>query len=517
VEYTVVSQDGNSSKIYRVTVTAAPNNAKEISAFSFDGIDTSSIISAGPNAAGKYPIVVTVPQSTVLSSLIPRITHTGVSITGLGVALSTTATVLGSASNFSNAYISASLVVPAEYTVTAQDGTAKTYAVTVRTTDPADDPRITGFYFTDPLAVGAIDQDSNTITLRVPSNTNRNGLKPTVYFSGASVSPGSGGAVNFTGPVTYTVTGFSGKTRSYVVTVAATPSSAKDITRFKFPGIPNGETVIGAVPNSDGTYPISVWVPAGTPLGNLAPDIAYTGGSITPAGGKPLNFNGPQTFTVTAEDVSAKTYTVTVGTHSGATKLISSLVFEEVPLSAGSPVRAAAAVDQSAYTITAEVPYTADLTNLAPTLTYIGRSVAGPSGGDRTANPFTDTGRNFTGDQIYTVKDQAGASQSYTVRVIRRSSVRVDFTGDRDTAVIKSNALDQSTGVIKFEVNTANVDPPYDWYLDGVKQGASGATFNLVVGDGSLAPGRHEVMVSGKKNGLHYTGKSSFTVSGVGS
>jgi hypothetical protein len=110
-----------------------------------------------------------------------------------------------------------------------------------------DDIEITGFYFTNPLAVGAVNQDINTITVQVPSRTNTANLVPTVYFRGMSIRPGSGAANDFSGPVVYTVTGRNGKTRSYMVTVNNTASSTKDITRFDFSGIGDTETVIGAV------------------------------------------------------------------------------------------------------------------------------------------------------------------------------------------------------------------------------------------------------------------------------
>jgi hypothetical protein len=509
VDYTVNAADGTAAKTYRVRVTAALNNAKEISAFSFNGIDTSAVISAVPNAEGKYPITVTVPQGQSLSGLSPVITHTGVSVTGSSV--SGPGTVTGSSANFSS-----SPSKPVDYTVTAEDGGTKTYAVTVRNAAPLeDDIEITGFYFTEPLVVGTINQATDTITVAVPSKTDRTALKPVVYFKGMSVKPASGAVNDFSGPVTYTVIGNSGKTRPYTVMVNSSPSAGKDITRFTFPGIPDSETIIGALPDPDGSYPVSVWVPAGTDLDNRGPDITYTGVSITPDLGSSLNFNTPQTYTVTAEDGSVKTYKVRVGTQSGDTKVITSFIFEEVPVTGGTD-RVAASVNQSTYTITAEVPFTADLSQLRPTLTYIGKSIAGPSGGDKTANPYTDAPRDFSNNQIYTVKDRKGAGQFYVVTVIRKSSVTVQFEGETEKDIIVSKDFNQTTGVFTVTVNTANVNSPYEWYLDGVKQPVSNteAVFTLNVGNGTFTPGKHEIMVSGQKDGLHYTGKAYFTVSG---
>jgi hypothetical protein len=512
VDYTVIAEDGVTSQTYRVTVTPARNNAKEISAFSFtEAAPTNVMISAAPNAAGKYPIMITLPQGQGFASLTPVVTHTGASIVGEGVPAGGPGTVTAPSpvTTFSS-------TTPVDYTVTAENGSARTYAVTVRNAAPLEgDIAITGFYFTEPLAVGAINQTANTITVTVPSNTNTASLRPTVYFRGMSVKPGSGAVNNFSGPVAYTVTGNSGQTRPYTVTVISTPSSAKDITRFAFPGISNSETIIGAIPDADGVYPISLWVPPETDISNSRPDITYTGTGITGPAGTP-NFDAPQIYTVTAEDGSVKTYKVTVDIRSGDAKIITSLVFEEVPVAGGS-VRVVASIDQTGHAITAEVPFTADIRALKPTLTYIGRSLADPSGGRKTANPFTDdTARDFTGAQTYTVADQKGAEQPYTVRVIRKSSVGVSFTGDAENTIVGSRSFDQSAGVITVSVDTSKAEAPYEWYLDGVKQPVPGDrdTFTLNVGDGALIPGGHELLVSGRKNGLHYTGKIAFTVAG---
>jgi hypothetical protein len=526
-----VEPQSGAPKTYTVTVTPKPNTAKEITAFYFTGYstlvtpdDSSAIISAVPNASGEYPIEVTVPLGTSLTNLAPHIIYTGNSILGLNDGLTDTsgpATVVGSGYSFSGANLSLSAPAPIKYKVTAEDTTTKTYAVTVRIAGTTGDDKkeITGFYFTNPLAVGTINEAAKTITVSVPTGTDLSSLQPTVYFKGRSLKPGSGVVNNFTSPVIYTVTANDNTTQPYTVTVKITPSGAKDITRFTFPGIIT-ETVIGAVPNDDGTYPIAVWVPAGTPLGSLAPAITHTGISISPASGRPQNFTNPQSYTVTAEDGSAKTYCVTLRSLDSDVKIITSFIFGEVLITGGT-IRAVGSIDQDSHTITVEVPSTATVTGLKPTITYLGKSITVPSAsGTTTANPFTDTvGVSFTGPQNYTVTPQSGgAGQPYTVTVIRRTAVTVTFEGDVDRDVIASNTFDQSTGVITITVNNSagsGVESPYEWYVNGVKRTVpdnTAITFTLNVGNGSFIPGRHEIMVSGRLNGLHYTGKVYFVV-----
>jgi hypothetical protein len=332
-----------------------------------------------------------------------------------------------------------------------------------------------------------------------------------------SLAPGSGRANNFSKPAAYTVTGVNGRTRTYTVIVNPVPSSTKDITGFKFSGVPNTETIIGAAPDGDGTYPISVHVPGGLPLNSLAPTITHTGVSISPAGGTALDFSGPRTYTVTAEDGSKKIYKVTVYPAAGDAKLITSFIFDEVPLSAGGTVRVVASIDQSDHTITAMVPYTADISALTPVVTYIGRSITPYSGTASTGNPFTDVPRNFENLWGYTVNNQAGDSQLYTVIVTKQTGVTVTFQGESEIDVIDTKSFDPAAGIITVTVKTGNVDPPYGWYVNGVKQLVPDdtAAFKLNVGNGAFIPGpEHEIMVSGKKDGMIYTGHVKFTVSG---
>jgi hypothetical protein len=520
VDYVVTAEDDTESapnrKYYRVTVTlGVPDTAKEITAFSFVNVPPIKVLISGvANGSGEYPIDITVPNGTTLTSLTPVITYTGQSIAGGTQSFEGDTTGPGTVKTTGPD----DFRLTVNYTVTAQNLDTKTYAVTVLE-EPDDLIEITGFYFTDPLAVGKINQNANLITVAVPSGTNRANLRPTVYFTGMNLNPPSGTANNFTSPASYTVTGVSGKTRTYSVVVTPTPSSSKDITQFKLSGVVNSGLVIGAAPDADGSYPISVQVPSGTDLASLGTEITHTGVNISPAAETPQNFNSPQNYIVRAEDGSVKIYKVMVHAADSGAKLITSLIFNEVPLSGGGTIRVVAAIDQAAKIITAAVPSVAEITALKPIITYIGKSITPPGGSEDNANPFTDNGsggagRDFTGSQTYTVKDQDNEPQQYTVTVTKKSAFTVRFEGDGERIVIDSNSFESSTGVITVTVNTGNVDGPYEWYIDGVRQGVSGATFSLNIGNGAFYPGRYEIMAAGRKNGLRYTGKVYFVVSG---
>ena len=100
-------------------------------------------------------------------------------------------------------------------------------------------------------------------------------------------------------------TNFTGAS-AYSATVSGTPSgsTAKNILTFLFPGQPDG--IIS------GTN-ISVTMQVGTPVTALAPTYTISAlATSSPASGTTRDFTSPQTYTVTAEDLSTQDYTVTV-------------------------------------------------------------------------------------------------------------------------------------------------------------------------------------------------------------
>ncbi|WP_193323842.1 endonuclease, partial [Marinifilum sp. N1E240] len=66
-----------------------------------------------------------------------------------------------------------------------------------------------------------IDESAHTLSLTVPASANLASLSPTIEISAkASILPASGSTVDFTNPVTYTVTAEDGSTQAYEITIA---------------------------------------------------------------------------------------------------------------------------------------------------------------------------------------------------------------------------------------------------------------------------------------------------------
>jgi len=193
VVYTITTSSG-STQTYTVSVNVLPSSATQlITDFNFDSLGSGVI------AQENHTIIVTVPYGTDVNNLTPAITLvSGVTIDPTGPQ------------NFSN---------PVIYTITASDDLNQTYTVTVNVL-PNSAKAIIDFSFSDPVAVGDINESTHTITVMVPYGTSVVSLTPTIVISDdATINPDSGIAQNFTNPVTYTVTAQNDTTQDYDVTV----------------------------------------------------------------------------------------------------------------------------------------------------------------------------------------------------------------------------------------------------------------------------------------------------------
>jgi hypothetical protein len=512
VQYTVHAENG-STKNYVVTVVVDPSDAKEITDFSFDGITSSEIIAGVPLPDGTFPILIEVPAGTTISSLTPVITHTGVSIAGDQNSVDFT----GSISN------------PRSYTVTAEDGTTRSYAVTVMpvSSDPGTDDnakQITGFYFTSPVAAGVIDQTNKTITVKVPYGTNLASLVPTIYYNALRVDPASGAARNFSSPAIYTAWANNGTSQQYTVYVQPEKDNAKEITVFTFPDAGVLETVIGSVPGPGGKIPISVTLAPNTGPGilvSLAPAITHTGKTISPETGTPGDFRTPVSYRVTAENGTTKDYSVSVHISGNSSAVITGFVFKPADNSSLAAL-VVGAIDQDTYDIDVVLPRSSALSDsLKPAITYIGASITPPdSVTPETAKPFTDSARSFdtSPPRIYTVTAADGSAVEYTVHVSLEEEnlgLSVTFLPIEELDFV-TQSFDQNTGIITLTLDTSDLEPnsPYEWRLDGVRLPVSDTESRLELLVAGFKPGRHEIVAIVKKDAddRYYTNKVYFLV-----
>ncbi len=184
------------------------SSEKYITGFKFLGADNHAALPEDVEGSiTGNDITLTVPYGTTLTDLKPTISFSDEASVNPAS---------GTAVDFNN---------PVTYTVTAQDGTTRNYTITVNVAPPNTGKSITSFKFeadnNDALSEDVPSSiNGNVITLTVPHGTALTALKPAISFSDeASVNPASGTAMDFSNPVTYTVTAQDGTTRNYTVTV----------------------------------------------------------------------------------------------------------------------------------------------------------------------------------------------------------------------------------------------------------------------------------------------------------
>ncbi len=307
---------------------------------------------------------------------------------------------------------------------------------------------ITGFSITSPAGIGTVDESAKTIAVTVPYGTNLGALVATFTTTGTVVTVGStvqasGVTPNdFTTPVEYVVTAEDGTKATYTATVTPASSSAKAIMSFGFAD----PQVSGTI--DDGAKTIAVTVPWNTDVTTLVATFTTTGARVEVdstqqvSGVTAHDFKGPVVYTVIAADSSLETYTVTVTVAPSPEKAIVFYVFDGVS--------APGAIDESAKTISVEVPYGTDVSALVATFETTGATVEACS----TVQVSGSTPNDFTTRVDYLVTAADGTSVTYTVTVTVAPDPATRITSF-------SFASPPSTGVIDGAVGTITLVVPY--------------------------------------------------------
>ncbi|UII77799.1 DUF5018 domain-containing protein [Flagellimonas sp. HMM57] len=209
VTYTVTAEDGSTNK-YTITVIIGKSSAKAITGFKFLAADNDALSTDVEATIDEEEKTITAeaPVGTDVRGLVATITFS---------ALASVTPENKTAVDFSDAVA---------YTVTASDGSAQKYTVTVNV-EGSSAKAITSFTFlaadNDALSEdidATIDEEGKTITAEVPSGTEISALRPTVEVSAnATVSPGDKEVVDFSEAVEYVVTAADDSEQKYIITV----------------------------------------------------------------------------------------------------------------------------------------------------------------------------------------------------------------------------------------------------------------------------------------------------------
>lgn len=218
-------------------------------------------------------------------------------------------TVNGTSSTYLTEEIGTYTVVMTNSSVAGLTITREPY---VLTGDDATD--FVSFSFDGIDATGSIDLDGHAIAIEVPFGTNLDNSIPVFELSpGASADIGgtpqtSGeGNVNFTSPITYTITAQNGiTTQDWTVTATVGGNPANDIESFTI----DGQISSNVDANS---HTVSVVMPFGVARNDLFPNVTISANAtISPETTVAQNFDNPFTYTVTSESLVAQEWIVTV-------------------------------------------------------------------------------------------------------------------------------------------------------------------------------------------------------------
>jgi pectate lyase len=219
--------------------------------------------------------------------------------------------------------------------------------------------------------------------------------------------------------------------------------ATKDILYFSLLG---SEASIATLTDTTGT--VSLTVPYGSTISNVVPDSIGLSAfaSISPSAQTTRDFSQPISYTVTAENLSTKIYTVstTVAAISAENQILSFQINGK-----------SGAIDHTASTISIKVASGTDLTKIVPELSVSMAATISPKSGDTV---------NFTNPVNYTVTAQNGSVKTYIVTVtVQNKPDNIDFSKPVGFASITADNFTGPTtggGTLSTSTNIVTIKGP---------------------------------------------------------
>ncbi len=297
------------------------------------------------------------------------------------------------------------------------------YTTSLGSSFVADDGKIiTSFSINNitPAIVGIIDDNTHTITLPLPSDTDLTNMVAHITISpGATITPASDSPQDFTNPVVYTVGAPDGSTQQYTTNNVAQGAilSFDANNKIWYTGtfvvcFANIRKIWASGNNTTLTNYISStnWQTAyqGTPNAEMPinKDIRFIFGSYTPVisdctQGTYIN-KSSVTFYYTDPSGTSVVYGQYTPPILSSAKALTSFTFS------GLASIVTGSIDESNHTVSATVPFGTDVKVLVPSIGISPASVIIPN---------TDITEDFTNPVLYTVTAQDGSTQTYMVTV----------------------------------------------------------------------------------------------------
>ena len=310
---------------------------------------------------------------------------------------------------------------PVKYTVVSEDKATESVYTAIVTRCKNDEARLVAFSLPEQTAPAAIDEQAKTIAVKVKCGPERlKALVPTVEVSeGATVTPASGAAVDFTEPVNFTVRSEDGGTTSvYTVTVERQPNDEALLLGFRVTTEPAAE---GTIDQEAKTVLLEVPYAKKWPWGYKA-EYQHTvsdGAAIKIVPGDDgwsydWSFQNGATITVTSEDEATQNVYKLTARYAANTeaRIVSMLIYDPSQSTSTACVPQtgiySAMVDEAAATITIYTRTGASVSSLTPKIEVSDKATLSPASGEA---------QNFSSPVTYTVTAEDGkTTKVYTVR-----------------------------------------------------------------------------------------------------
>lgn len=289
--------------------------------------------------------------------------------------------------------------------------------------------------FDIPLQVSStVISATGSVNIIMPFGTNLTALVPSITLSpGATISPLSGVAQDFSAPINYTVTAGDGTTtKLWTITVTVQAgSNAAEIVTFDIP------SQLSSTVNSAAST-VDVVMPLGTNLTTLIPAITIsTGAVISPLSGVSQDFTSAVLYTVSAEDGSTtKIWTISVTIQANNQAEI--LTFDV-------PSQISSTVNSLASTVNIVMPFGTNVTALIPTITISTGA---------TVTPLSGVVQDFTSNVTYTVTaEDATTIKTWTVNVTVQA-------GSTAAEIITFDIAGQTSSTVNSASSTVDIVMP---------------------------------------------------------
>ncbi|WCN37300.1 cadherin-like beta sandwich domain-containing protein [Aneurinibacillus uraniidurans] len=454
----VTAQDGT-TKTYTITVTraAALSTNADLSNLVFSQGTLSPAFSSGTTS-----YTASVGNSVTSLTVTPTLSDSNATITVNGTAVTN-----GTASGGIALTVGSNTIT---VVVTAQDGTTKTYTITVtRAAALSTNADLSNLVFSQGTLSPAFSSGTTSYTASVGNSVTSLTVTPTLSDSNATITvngtavtngTASGGIALTVGSntITVVVTAQDGTTKTYTITVtrAAALSTNADLSNLVF----SQGTLSPAFSSGTTSYTVSVGnsvtsLTVTPTLSDSNATITVNGTAVTngtASGGIALTV-GSNTITVvvTAQDGTTKTYTITV-TRAAALSTnadLSNLVFSQGTLSpafSSGTTSYTASVGNSVTSLTV----TPTLSDSNATITVNGTAV---TNGTASGGIALTVGSN-TITVVVTAQD--GTTKTYTITVTRAAALSTN--ADLSNLVFSQGTLSPafSSGTTSYTVSVGN-------------------------------------------------------------